>query len=154
VPSKRATKKPAAKKPAAEKPATAKPETSTKPVWRKLFIKPGCVLMYNPPKGYTKWLKGSNAVALAIDMVRLQADEDRCVENAWVFASSITDVESAIDDAGGYLHPTTNLIVSYKKGDKAFHRDTLFAAMEPLGWEGMSLIAVDDTWSAMRFKRV
>jgi hypothetical protein len=126
---------------------------ATKAVWQKLFIKPGCVLMWNPPKGYTKWLKGSKAVALAIDMVRLQAYDDQGVENAWIFAKTVDDLGFPLEESSEYLRPETNVIVSYKKGDKAFHRDTLNAEMKKHGFEGVSLIAVDDTWSAMRFKR-
>lgn len=60
---------------------------------------------------------------------------------------------SAIDEVGSHLTAATNLIVSYKKSDKAVHRDTLHEEMKTHGFQGVALIAVDDTWSAMRFKR-
>ena len=68
--------------------ASKKPTPSTKPLWQKLFIKGGTVLLVNAPTGYAKLL----------------------------------------------------------------HRDTLWKIGETFGFSGVSLVAVDDTWSAMRFK--
>jgi hypothetical protein len=51
------------------------------------------------------------------------------------------------------------LWVTYPKGTaKKFkadiHRDTIHACGKALGLEGVALIAIDDDWSAMRFKVV
>jgi hypothetical protein len=32
------------------------------------------------------------------------------------------------------------------------HRDVLWREVEPLGYQGVSLVSIDDTWSAMRFR--
>lgn len=139
-----------------KKPAKAakRPAPSTKPVWQKLLLKQGAVMMVNPPRGYTKWLAGGKGlVALAPDLVRLQADDEKGVENAWLFVNSIDEVKDHMFDVGDLVRPSTNLIVSYKKGNAELHRDTLRDAMAPLGFNPVSLIAVDDVWSAMRFRR-
>jgi hypothetical protein len=41
----------------------------------------------------------------------------------------------------------------YRKGDKEFHRDTLGALAKSFGLQPVSLVAIDDTWSALRVKR-
>lgn len=47
------------------------------------------------------------------------------------------------------------LWVAYQKGSSKvptdLKRDILHAEMARLGWDGVSLIAIDETWSAMRF---
>jgi hypothetical protein len=40
----------------------------------------------------------------------------------------------------------------YKGAD--INRDSGHAALSRLGWDGVSLVALDEDWSAMRFKRV
>ena len=52
------------------------------------------------------------------------------------------------------LGPTSNLWVAYRKGDRSFHRDTLAKLMETFGFTGVAMVAVDDTWSALRVKTV
>ena len=42
-----------------------------------------------------------------------------------------------------------------KGGAKAgtdLNRDVLWQLVGPRGWTGVSLVAIDDTWSAMRFR--
>jgi len=40
------------------------------------------------------------------------------------------------------------------KGQSPINRDTGHARMKELGFEGVSLIAIDGNWSAMRFKKI
>lgn len=126
---------------------------STKAVWQKLFIKPGVVMIVNPPKGYTKWLTGSKAIALDVDNVELQQGANAEVDNAWLFATSVDDLEAEMPDVALHVGAKTNVVVSYKKGNKDLHRDILWDTMKRFGFEGVSVVAVDDTWSGMRFKR-
>jgi hypothetical protein len=42
--------------------------------------------------------------------------------------------------------------IAYRKGAKPLHRDTLQAALAGLGLDGVTLVSLDDTWSAMRVK--
>lgn len=47
------------------------------------------------------------------------------------------------------------LWLAYQKGGKGeLNRDVLHKELKALGWEGVRLIAVDNNWSAMRFKKV
>jgi hypothetical protein len=47
--------------PANKKAPSKKPAPSTKPLWQKLFIKGGTVLLVNAAAGYAKVLDGSPA---------------------------------------------------------------------------------------------
>ena len=49
--------------------------------------------------------------------------------------------------------PSTSVWIAYRKGDKEFHRDTLGALAKSLELQAVSLVAIDDTWSALRVKR-
>lgn len=150
MPKKLPTKKPAKKATAAK---TTAPSSSSKAVWQKLFIKPGVVMVVAPPKGYTAWLKGSKAIALRPDDIELQQGPDAEVDNVWLFAKSVDDISSEMPDIARHVGASTNVIVSYPKGSKALHRDILWDAMKPFGFEGISIVAVDETWSGMRFRR-
>jgi hypothetical protein len=116
----------------------------------KLLIKPDArVLLLNAPIGYAKKLEPLPAGATVIDkrggpanvviaFVRDSAELKR-------FAPSF-----------GALEEDAILWVCYPKGGtKAgtdLNRDILHAAMEKHELAGVSLVAVDDTWSAMRFR--
>jgi len=126
-------------------PAQKKPTASTKPLWQKLFIKGGTVLLMNAPSGYDKVLAGSPAKVVtrgpaAADTILLFANDQAQLE-----ASMATVVKS--------LGPSSSLWVAYRKGDKNFHRDTLGKLMETFGFSGVAMVAVDDTWSALRVKK-
>ena len=126
-------------------PAQKKPTASTKPLWQKLFIKGGTVLLMNAPSGYDKVLAGSPAKVVtrgpaAADTILLFVNDQ-----AQLAASMATVVKS--------LGPSSSLWVAYRKGDKNFHRDTLGKLMETFGFSGVAMVAVDDTWSALRVKK-
>jgi len=132
--------------PAQKKSAAKKPAPSAKPLWQKLFIKGGTVLLMNAPAGYDKVLAGSPAKVVtrgpaAADTILLFANDQAQLE-----ASMATVVKS--------LGPSSSLWVAYRKGDKNFHRDTLGKLMETFGFSGVAMVAVDDTWSALRVKKM
>ena len=131
--------------PAKKKTTAAKtPAPSTKPLWQKLFIKGGTVLLVNAPAGYDKLLAGSPAKVVT----RASGTADTVL----VFATDESQLKAALPSAANSMGPTSNLWVAYRKGDKQLHRDTLWKLGETFGFTGVSLVAVDETWSAMRFK--
>ena len=73
-----------------------------------------------------------------------------------VFARSRAEVEAsapaaiAATRAGGQLWIMWPKKTSKETSDLS--RDTLWPLIQPLGWEPVASIAVDDTWSALRFK--
>jgi hypothetical protein len=150
-PPKRAKSKPAKKKAAPKKKAASAPkkpvspqprhETSPRPIWQKLFIKGGTMLLANAPDEVHLWLAGSPAT--------LANDGD--VETVFGFARDHAELENHV--APSLPRAQRVVIIAYQKGSKDLHRDTLWLAMQKHGWEGSTLVSVDDTWSAMRFLR-
>ncbi|MFI9275684.1 hypothetical protein ACIGXM_34005 [Kitasatospora sp. NPDC052896] len=50
---------------------------------------------------------------------------------------------------------TTRTWIAYRKGGVSdLGRDTLMPAFVELGWHGVSLVSLDATWSAARFRRL
>jgi hypothetical protein len=51
--------------------------------------------------------------------------------------------------------PATKLWIAYRKGGVSdLGRDALMPAFVELGWHGVSLVSLDELWSAARFRRL
>ena len=132
--------------PAQKKSAAKTPAPSTKPLWQKLFIKGGTVLLMNAPSGYDKVLTGSPA--------KVVTRGPTAADTVLLFATDQAQLEASMPAVVKSLGESSNLWVAYRKGDKNFHRDTLGKLMETFGFMGVAMVAVDDTWSALRAKRM
>ena len=130
---------------AKKKASAKKPSASAKPLWQKLFVKGGTVALVHAPAGYDKLFAGSPAKVIT----RGGGPADTVV----LFAKDVAHLESALPAATGRLGPSATLWIAYRKGDKELHRDTLWKLAGEHGYTGVSLVAVDDMWSAMRFKK-
>jgi hypothetical protein len=74
-----------------------------------------------------------------------------------VYAASRSTLEKQLPGAVKSLGDETRLWVAYPKAGKLdtdLNRDTLWPLLEKKGFEGVRLVALDDTWSAMMFRRV
>jgi hypothetical protein len=116
----------------------------------KLLIKPDSrVLLLNAPIGYAKKLEPLPAGATLTDKRGGTAN---------VVIAFVRDGAELkrLAPSFGALEEDAVLWVCYPKGGvKAgtdLNRDILHAAMEKHELTGVSLVAVDDTWSAMRFR--
>ena len=122
------------------------------PLARKLLIKPGHrVAVMNAPVGRVDKLlplpEGAELVdplAEAIDVVQL-------------FVRDSSELERVGPAAVKAMKPDGLLWVCYPKGGKRagtdLHRDILWDLMgKQSSLVGVSLVAVDETWSAMRFR--
>ncbi|HEY2791645.1 MAG TPA: hypothetical protein VGJ28_04780 [Micromonosporaceae bacterium] len=106
------------------------------PLAKKLGIKAGHrILVIGGPEG------------LLDDVER--ADDRTAVDCVLIFAADSAALPSTVPD-------TERLWIAYPKGGKKagtdLNRDILHAAMSARGLNGVSLVAVDDVWSAMRFR--
>jgi hypothetical protein len=76
------------------------------------------------------------------------------------FARSLAELDAIARTARGALAEGALFWSAYPKGTSKkykgadINRDTGHARMKKLGFEGVSLIALDDDWSAMRFKSI
>jgi hypothetical protein len=117
---------------------------------KKLLIKPDAsVLLLNAPIGYGRKLEPLPQGATLTDKRGRPAD---------VVVAFVRDSTELKRLASGFaaLEEDAVLWVCYPKGGaKAgtdLDRDSLHAAMEKHELAGVSLVAFDDTWSAMRFR--
>jgi hypothetical protein len=116
----------------------------------KLLIKPDArVLLLNAPIGYAKKLEPLPSGATVTDKRGKSAD---------VAIAFVRDSAELKRLANGFhaLEEDAILWVCYPKGGaKAgtdLDRDILHAAMQKHELTGVSLVALDETWSAMRFR--
>jgi hypothetical protein len=120
------------------------------PLARKLLIKPGNrVALLNAPDGYADRLRplpeGAELVDRAepgLDVVQVFARDRAELRRAEAALRSVRE--------GGLLW------VCYPKGGKKagtdLNRDILWEELGKSGLAGVTLVAIDDTWSAMRFR--
>jgi hypothetical protein len=116
----------------------------------KLLIKPDArVLLLNAPIGYPKKLEPLPAGATLTD---------KRGASATVVIAFVRDSAELkrLAPSFGALEEDAVLWVCYPKGGTTagtdLNRDILHAAMEKHELTGVSLVAFDDTWSAMRFR--
>ena len=113
--------------------------------WQKLFIKGGTALLMNAPTGYNNALDGSPA--------KVTTRASGTADTVLLFATDEAQLKASVTPLMKSVGPTTNIWIAYRKGDKQFHRDTVGALAKSFGLEPVALVAVDDTWSALRVKR-
>jgi hypothetical protein len=112
---------------------------------KKLQLKPGLSgAVINAPDGYLERIGPlANKLRPNLDFVQL-------------FVRDKAQLERLAPAAVESVKPDGLLWIAYLKGGKKagtdLNRDLLWAAMSPLGVAGVTLIAVDDAWSAMRFR--
>jgi hypothetical protein len=72
---------------------------------------------------------------------------------AVVVVESAADVRSALDASATDLATAVVFWVAYPKGNRAdVNRDSLWPLLAEHGFRPISQVAVDDTWSALRFR--
>lgn len=116
---------------------------------KKLQIKPGSrIALVNAPPGYAERLEPLPEGARVVDL-------QPGVDVLQVFAHDRAELEGAAG-ALGSVREGGLLWVCYPKGGKKagtdLNRDLLWAELGKSGLAGVTLVAVDDTWSAMRFR--
>jgi hypothetical protein len=120
---------------------------------RKLLIRPAHrVALMNVPPGYADRLQPLPDGAELVDAPRAGADVVQ------VFVHDSAELERLAPGAIKALKPDGLLWVCYLKGGRKagtdLNRDVLWELMgKRTNLVGVSLVAVDDTWSAMRFRR-
>ena len=120
-------------------------------IFKKLQIKPGMrIAVIGAPAAFEKRLGGlpegvtrAKVAAGELDLIHLFATDKRGALAATKLAGSLRD--------GGILW------VSYPKGKKLatdLNRDVLRVELAKHGLEAVSQVAIDEVWSALRFKVV
>jgi hypothetical protein len=123
----------------------------TQTLAQKLNLKPGqSLVLVNPPKGMAETLAAQLPENPLVAGVASQA------EAVLVF---LTRQDEAGALAGIYASLKTGGLAwaAYPKGGSKvptdLNRDILWKLVEPTGWRPVRMVALDETWSAMRFRR-
>jgi hypothetical protein len=121
------------------------------PLAKKLQLKPGCrAALINAPAGYLDRLRPLPDGAELVDQPVRELDFVQ------VFAHDAAELDRHGPGAFAAVKPDGLLWVCYPKGGtKAgtdLNRDILWNLLSERGFAGVTLIAIDDIWSAMRFR--
>lgn len=121
------------------------------PLAKKLLIKPGSrVLVRNAPQGYLDKL-----VPLP-ENVQLKTEAESSFDVILHFVKSKSEVDSQTRDSLNVLKDKGILWMAYPKRSKGgrtdLNRDSGWDALWDASWVGISIIAIDETWAALRFR--
>jgi hypothetical protein len=126
---------------------------SDKTIAQKLLIKEGKqVLLIRAPKGYKTALGVLPAGAKVVSKAAAPVDVIQ------LFVANRQELEAELPKLKALAGPQSLIWVTYLKGSSKtktdINRDSLHAYARTIGLEGVSLVSIDDDWSAMRFKLV
>ncbi len=90
---------------------------------------------------------------------KFEVGESDEVEFALVFATKQSEVDAAVHLIGPKLKGDAVFWMAYPKGTSKkykceFNRDNGWAAMGDYGLEGVRMVAIDEDWSALRFRKI
>lgn len=123
---------------------------SQKPIAQKLVIKEGYkVLLVNSPPDYlpklgklpTRATITTESMGKSFDIVQL-------------FVTSKGQLEEHLPKMKQLLNKNGILWTTYPKGKVEINRDSIREYASTLGFQAVSLVAIDETWSALRLKMV
>jgi hypothetical protein len=125
----------------------------TNPVARKLGMNPGMrALIISPPAGYLKLL------APLPDGLTVSSRSGGMYPFVQVFATRLSEINRLAQRLSQHAAPNALVWISYPKktaklkGDLS--RDVIRKAMSGEGWRAVSIVAIDEVWSALRFRPV
>jgi len=117
---------------------------TVKSVAQKLLIKPGTTLWVSHPAGV-------GLIGPLPENVRL-VDADQA-QTAVIFADDAATVRTVMGVRRGQLERTAAIWIAYPEANKAdINRDSLWPILAEFGMRPISQVAVDDVWSALRFR--
>ena len=123
----------------------------TKSVARKLGLNPGMrALIIAPPPGYLKMLRPKPAG------LTVNSKTGGAFPFVQVFATRLSDISKFAKKLRKYAAPNALVWISYPKqtsklkGDLS--RDVIRETMKGPGWRAVSIVAIDEIWSALRFR--
>lgn len=126
------------------------------PIFKKLNYKDQKnIFALNAPESFTKDLDSMKEFAKIITKVKPK-DE---VEFAICFATKQTEVDNIANTIALQLKGDAIFWVCYPKGTSKkykcdFNRDTGWNIMGKYNLEGVRMVAIDEDWSALRFRKV
>jgi len=121
---------------------------SQKPFSQKLLIKQGYrILILNSPPDYLAKL-GKTEASLFTDPAKQPFDLIQ------LFVSTNKELEDQLSKVKSLAKEKGLIWVTYPKGKAEINRDTIREYASTIGFKAVSLVAIDNTWSALRLKIV
>ncbi|MGB7844619.1 MAG: hypothetical protein WBL63_03320 [Candidatus Acidiferrum sp.] len=122
-----------------------------KPVGRKLGMNPGMrALIIAPPRGYLKLL------APLSDSLTVSSRAAGNYSFVQVFVTRLSEISGFARRLSKHAAQNALVWISYpKKTSKVkgtLSRDVIREAMSAAGWRAVSIVAIDQVWSALRFR--
>jgi hypothetical protein len=112
----------------------------------------GKIAIIEPPEGFLALIGRSAGGTRAVE------SEFGCYDYVQMFATCVADVGRLAPIALRAVKTDGLLWLSYPKGTSKIktdlNRDRGWTVVREAGWEGIALVSVDETWSAMRFRPV
>jgi hypothetical protein len=100
--------------------------------------------LVNPPVGYKNFLSAED-----IEI----ADQ---AEAVLIFTNTLAEVNQIVPPTFKTVSPDALVWVAYPKGSSGVktdvNRDKLWDALKPTGWQPVRQVAMDNVWSALRFR--
>jgi hypothetical protein len=123
----------------------------TNPVARKLGMNPGMRgLIIAPPPGYLKLLRP------VPDGLTVSSRAHGMYPFVQVFATRLSDIRKFTQRLSKHAAPNALVWISYpkktSKTDSDLSRDLIREVMSGTGWRAVSIVAIDEVWSALRFR--
>jgi len=123
------------------------------PIVKKLGLKPGMrALVLGAPAGYM------NLLSPLPDRVAVSESLGSAHEFVQFFATKKSEITKSAKKLLQSAAPGALVWVTYPKKtssvDSDLSREEVWAAMEGTGWRPVSQIAIDDVWSALRFRPI
>ena len=121
------------------------------PVARKLGMNPGMrALVIAPPPGYLKLL------APLHDGLTVSSRANGVYPFVQVFATRLSAVRKFARKLSEHAAPNALVWISYPKktslAESELSRDLIRETMSGMGWRAVSIVAIDEVWSALRFR--
>jgi hypothetical protein len=111
------------------------------------------IVVWNAPESFEKELAGLNGVA-----VKRSAEGVAQIDFSLAFVTKQKEVDSLAKTIGGKAKGDAVVWFAYPKGSSKnykceFNRDTGWSAVGKEGFEPVRMVAIDEDWSALRFRR-
>ena len=120
------------------------------PLLKKLYLKPGYrAIILNAPASYQAVIADIPATITLADKLEGEFDFIQ------VFVVRRADLEAAAASLAAALKPDGLLWATYPKAKALgtdLNRDRVWEVLQPAGLQPVAQVAIDETWSALRFK--
>ena len=112
------------------------------------------ILVLNAPESFEKELDGLEGV-----QVKRQVEKVKAIEFALAFVTKQAEVTRLSKALAGKARGDAILWLAYPKGTSKqyqceFNRDNGWNELKKLGFDTVRAVAIDEDWSALRFRRV